>query len=1581
MPDQNFRSRLRDFIRELRRRKVIRATIAYAIAGVGIAEGAAIFLPPLGAPAWVPNMIAVIVVLGFPVALALAWAFDIVPDTDDEANADSEDEAGSAVSAARESRSATRMEGERLGHYDVLERLGAGGMGVVYKALDTRLDRVVAFKVLSDHLLADDDARERFLVEAKAAAALDHPNICAIHEVGETEDDRFYIAMQYYEGETLRQRIDKGPVPLGEALDIAAQICRGLVRAADQGIIHRDIKPANMILAADGTVKIVDFGLAKYAGSGITSTGSHVGTIAYMSPEQTRGDEVDQRTDIWSLGVVLYEMLSGIRPFRGGSDQAIINTILNSKPESLAGLVPSLPPNVIAVVDRATQRDPDRRYPDAGAVLKDLELLADDSSCQISIESTPSLPAEGERRRVTVIACSIDGFETLLESLDPDEAENNLQALRARVQAVVEDYGGRLNEFSEEKFVALFGVPNTHEDDRLRAVRAALEIMADDAVQEALADAIRLRIAVASEQVAIRATETGERRYRVGGNVVRDSTRLAMMAGAGEILMHPDFARIVAPFVLTEERDSVRLLPDQAAITPIAVLGESGHASRLDASQPGSLTEFVGRQNELAALSQALEDIRSGTGRFVTVFSDVGVGKSRLLFEFGESLENKNIRSTMGRCRERGSLTPWLPFIASMKEMLGLPQVLGDDSHDEVVEKTRDLAVQLEDYLPVILHILSINSDQYPLPSYLEGEDLHAALGEALISVFTLGSAGKPLVMLLEDWHWADEGSREVLFQLREMIETYPLMVVVTSRPVPAGSGSVPTGDVHLELSPLRGDPAVAMLSAALAGARIPEELSARISEKTGGNPFFIEELCRTLVESGALVIENGEAHLTGGIDKLLIPDTVQAVLKSRLDRLDPEAREVLRCAAVIGRQFGLELLSQVVPSRQRINAAMETLRSAGLVHRSGLVPEPIYRFKHALTLDVTYESLLERQKKERHAAVGEAIENLYPDQIEEYSTQLAAHFAAAEDWDRAIRYGLMAAKRATALWRLPETAEMLLRVRQWIQSSDKNVGERAKLLVPLLLELERHLEKLGRRDEQQSVIDELGDLLSTDVPTRNRGEVLVRQGDLYTLSARHNRALSAFKQALEIAEQLDDAELRCKALRSLGHVLWSQGRYSEAVPWLEQVIDFAREHGDARPLVTDLCNLGRAVRKQEQWDRAMAIGEEALELANESGNPIDQLYAYNYKGHLFRAMKQTDTAIQAFEEGARRAHEARIPAREAFCILGAAALYLETGRHDDALTAYRRSVKLARRANRADQLAQSLLLLADALVTCGKLDEAIAHFEEAVTVLRRIGTEEPLASALSQLAAAQQSEDSTRAETTWREALEMHERLGDRQSTMAALERVAILRRSADRHEAHQLFSRALSLAAELEDRETEARIRNSLAVIAWQGGEIEETEKQYRMAAALLRQGDNRESLGVVLNGLGAVVTRQNRAGDALVILEEALASNREYGDVRAEADSLAALGAASRAAGNLKDASTWYQQCVECRRTHGDRTGEGWALQRLGEVSRDAGEWEKAQAFSAAALAIGREIGDTDLESLAGKLQSLDKTQKPD
>jgi serine/threonine protein kinase len=220
--------------------------------------------------------------------------------------------------------------GQTVGHYEVISRLGAGGMGVVYLARDIRLERRVALKFLPLHLSLDEKEKIRFIREAKAASALDHPNIGTIYEIAETPDGQMFIAMSYYEGETLKQKIERGPLAFKEAVDIAAQITLGLAKAHSQRIVHRDIKPGNILVTPEGVVKIIDFGLAKLGGSTkITKSDTTMGTVAYISPEQARGEEVDQRTDVWSLGVVFYEMLAGQPPFPGERAEVTIHLILS----------------------------------------------------------------------------------------------------------------------------------------------------------------------------------------------------------------------------------------------------------------------------------------------------------------------------------------------------------------------------------------------------------------------------------------------------------------------------------------------------------------------------------------------------------------------------------------------------------------------------------------------------------------------------------------------------------------------------------------------------------------------------------------------------------------------------------------------------------------------------------------------------------------------------------------------------------------------------------------------------------------------------------------------------------------------------------------------------------------------------------------------------------------------------------------------------------------------------------------------------------------------------------------------------
>lgn len=265
------------------------------------------------------------------------------------------------------------MIGETISHYRIVEKLGEGGMGVVYAAEDTKLGRTVALKFLPPALTRDPEARKRFIHEAQAASALDHNNICTIHEIDETNDGRTFIVMARYEGETLKERMDRGPLGMDDAADIAVQIAGGLAKAHEKGITHRDIKPSNIFITDDGVVKVIDFGLAKLAGqTRLTREGTTLGTVSYMSPEQSRGDKVDRRSDIWSLGVILYEMLAGALPFRGDYEQAVIYSIINEDPPPVAKLNTAVPPQLQRVVDRALKKDPRLRYASASEVAGEL---------------------------------------------------------------------------------------------------------------------------------------------------------------------------------------------------------------------------------------------------------------------------------------------------------------------------------------------------------------------------------------------------------------------------------------------------------------------------------------------------------------------------------------------------------------------------------------------------------------------------------------------------------------------------------------------------------------------------------------------------------------------------------------------------------------------------------------------------------------------------------------------------------------------------------------------------------------------------------------------------------------------------------------------------------------------------------------------------------------------------------------------------------------------------------------------------------------------------------------------------------
>lgn len=1494
--------------------------------------------------------------------------------------------AGAIAPAAAWARAqAAGWEGRRIDRYVVLDLLGAGGMGLVYRARDERLGRRIALKFLPAHLCLQAAAKERFLAEARAAAALDHPNVCAIHEIGETEDGQLFIAMPLYEGETLRARIKRGRLVFGEAMPIAIQIARGLGHAHDRGIVHRDVKPSNVMVLADGTVRILDFGIAKVDDPSAIDPLGPLGTIAYMSPEHLSGGSVDHRTDVWSLGVLLHEMITGTRPFHGDSRQELADAILNRDPDLLATSHPEVPTGIDDVLRRALNRRPEDRYPSMATFSSALATLSADAEGaprgplnEQNDDAIPTRnsgsPSPGERRRAVVLVTTVSDYAALIEHMTPADAQQVVSQIGDLAVDVVRRHGGLVNQAISEEIVSLFGVPTAHDDDELRAVRAALELHARVREMGGTGSSRRVRVqsGIHGGPLVVQRLNDGPRRYAVVGPSVQVASRLAAGAGADDVVLSPECQRLVSPFVRTSPGRPVVLDPDAGPMTPFCVTGETGLETRLEASEQAGLSPYVGRQPELAWLEAQVAQARAGHGSMIAIVGEAGAGKSRLLHELRVRLVGaEDVRLLRGRCRAYGDATPYFPFVDVLRGALDIPCTWRADARD-VVARLRALDASLEPFIPLYLHLLSISSESHAVPRHLQGEHLHAALLDALAKVMAVLASRATLVVVLEDWHWADAASQAALDRMGDVIADTTMFIVVTARPDRA-SVDRPTKAIRIRLEPLDFAATVAIMQAVLRVDRVSTELARRVFDRTGGNPFFVEQVCHALVEHGAVSLRSGETIVEGGADALSLPDTVQAVIRSRLDRLDPDAREVLRVAAVIGREFEHALLAETLEAHVDVGRALDRLQNSGLIQRIDGVPEVAYRFRHVLTLEVSYDGLLAHQRRSLHGSIGRAIEAHHARRTDEKAALLAHHFERGEVWSDAVAYGRRAAERASALSQFGDALATLDRVVQWIDYLPDNEANR-DLKADILLQQERVCETLGLRGRQQEIVRHLIAHLVPRGLSPRLAEAYLRQGDLLTLLQRFRGADRALGTALRIGREQGNPTLERNALRSLGLLRWHEGRHEEALATIEQALVIDRACQDEGAIALDVTNLANVLRSMGEHTRALARLEEVVAMPAVADDPKKLAYLLHGIASVHRSLGELDRALSYLRRADEISRELALPVPRSFHLTSIAHINLQQGRIDAALDTYRRAVELSRVARDAVGLAQSLRMLGEVLGGLGRADEALPSLREAAQLFAQLEDRAAEADMWSQAAAAAEPASPLQAVDAWRRASSLRRRLGDTQGELEALEGLARSIRSADGtpEESIAAYEAALALAATLGDGSRELALRNSLGILEWKRGRFDAALRHYEAALILVRARGDRVHEGLILNSLGVTLTKLNRADEARTALEESVVLNRDTGQRMLEAHALAALGAVSRTIGRHDLAAQYIQESLSLRHALGDRVGEGWMHLRLAETLFAIGDVRGGRAAAARASTLAAPL-DASLAHACVRLTS--------
>src|SRR5215471_2989742 len=633
---------------------------------------------------------------------------------------------------------------------------------------------------------------------------------------------------------------------------------------------------------------------------------------------------------------------------------------------------------------------------------------------------TSKTALEGERKQVTVLFADLKGSMELLADRDPEEARKLLDPVLEHMIEAVHRYEGTVNQVMGDGIMALFGAPLAHEDHAVRACYAALRMQQSvkryaEGVFRSFGVPIQIRVGLNSGDVVVRAIGSDlHMDYTAVGQSTHLAARMEQMAQPGTILLTPETLALAEGFVQVASRGPVPVKGLAAPIEIFELTGVSPVRSRLQAAASRGLTRFVGRDAEIEVLRQSLERAGEGHGQLVAVVGEPGVGKSRLVWEFTHSHRSRGWLVLEAASVSYGKATTYFPVIELLRGYFGIePRDDGRKVREKVTGKLLSLDRALEPTLAVFLSLLDVSVED-PEWTRLDPPQRRRQTLDALKRLLVRESQVQPVLLVVEDLHWVDGETQAWLDLLVESLPTARLLLLVNYRPEYAHGWGSKTYYQQVRLDALPAASAGELLEALLGAGQELEDLKRLLIERTQGNPFFLEERVRALVETHALPGERGAYQLAGQIQHLQLPATAQAILAARIDRLTPEDKRLLQAAAVVGKDVPFALLQAIAEEPEdSIRQSLTRLQAAEFLYEVRLFPELEYTFKHALTHEVTYGGLLNDRRRSLHAQIVVMTERLHADHLDEHVERLAYHAVRGEVWQKAVSYRQQAGARA----------------------------------------------------------------------------------------------------------------------------------------------------------------------------------------------------------------------------------------------------------------------------------------------------------------------------------------------------------------------------------------------------------------------------------------------------------------------------------------------------------------------------------------------------------------------------------------